>query len=86
MHADALGELADVDGTPIFWDTAAYVGAPVLIGDTPILAAGPVTGIDQEWTAPGWRTQRPTDSDDPWTQRPDSTPRHSGPARDRRRR
>ncbi|HET8970779.1 MAG TPA: hypothetical protein VFN19_06960, partial [Candidatus Nanopelagicales bacterium] len=53
LHADALGELADIDGTPIFWDTAGYAGAPVLIGDTSVLAAGPVTGIDTDWTAPG---------------------------------
>ena len=67
VHADALGELAEVDGTPIFWDTAAYVGAPVLVGDTSVLAGGPVTGIGSEWTAPGWRTERPTDSKDPWS-------------------
>ncbi|BAK34420.1 hypothetical protein MLP_14060 [Microlunatus phosphovorus NM-1] len=65
VHADALGELAEVDGTPIFWDTAAYAGAPVLVGDTPVLAAGPVTGVDTGWTAPGWRTSRGTDAD-PW--------------------
>ncbi|GAA3619405.1 DUF6531 domain-containing protein [Microlunatus ginsengisoli] len=65
VHADALGELADVDGATIFWDTAAYAGAPVLVGDTPILAAGPVTGIDDRWTAPGWRTGRATGGD-PW--------------------
>ncbi len=65
VHADALGELADVDGTPIFWDTAAYAGAPVMVGDTSILAAGPVTGIDGQWTAPGWRTER-AEGSDPW--------------------
>ncbi|HET8970951.1 MAG TPA: DUF6531 domain-containing protein, partial [Candidatus Nanopelagicales bacterium] len=50
---------------PIFWDTAACAGAPVLVGDTPVLAAGPVTGIDTDWTAPGWRTSRSTDTN-PW--------------------
>ncbi|HET8970953.1 MAG TPA: EndoU domain-containing protein [Candidatus Nanopelagicales bacterium] len=65
VHADALGELAAIDGTPIFWDTAGYAGAPVLVGDTPVLAAGPVTGIDTDWTAPGWRTSRATAAD-PW--------------------
>ena len=65
VHADALGELASVDGTEFFWDTAAYAGAPVLAGDTPILSTGPVTGIGSGWTAPGWRTARSTDAD-PW--------------------
>ena len=82
VHADAFGELADVDGTPIFWDTAAYVGAPVLIGDTPILAAGPITGIDQDWTAPGWRTQRATDDLRPLDERQ----QQHGPGSDRDRR
>ena len=66
VHADALGELASVDGTEFFWDSAAYAGAPVLAGDTPILTAGPVTGIGAGWTAPGWRTARSTGSD-PWS-------------------
>ncbi|SDU81186.1 RHS repeat-associated core domain-containing protein [Microlunatus sagamiharensis] len=65
VHADALGELASVDGTEFFWDTAAYAGAPVLAGDTPILSAGPVTGVGTGWTAPGWRTARSTETD-PW--------------------
>ena len=65
VHADALGELAEVDGTQVFWDTAAYAGAPVLVGDTAILAAGPVTGIDNQWTTPGWRSARATEAD-PW--------------------
>ena len=65
VHADALGELASVDGTEFFWDTAAYAGAPVLAGDTPILSAGPVTGVGSGWSAPGWRTARSIDAD-PW--------------------
>ncbi len=65
VHADALGELAEVDGTQVFWDTAAYAGAPVLVGNTAILAAGPVTGVDNQWTTPGWRSARATESD-PW--------------------
>ncbi|GAA3571313.1 hypothetical protein GCM10022197_29750 [Microlunatus spumicola] len=65
VHADALGELASVDGTEFFWDTAAYAGAPVLAGDTPILSTGPVTGVGRGWTAPGWRTARSTGTD-PW--------------------
>ncbi|WP_375430835.1 DUF6531 domain-containing protein [uncultured Friedmanniella sp.] len=66
VHADALGELASVDGTEFFWDTAGYAGAPVLAGDTPILTSGPVTGIGAGWTAPGWRTTRAVGAD-PWS-------------------
>lgn len=66
VHADALGELASVDGTEFFWDSAGYAGAPVLAGDTPILSSGPVTGIGTGWTAPGWRTARSAGAD-PWS-------------------
>ncbi len=58
IRTDALGELASVDGTEVFWDTAAYAGAPVLLGDAPVLGAGAVTGTEGGWTAPGWRTSR----------------------------
>ncbi|WP_180936505.1 RHS repeat-associated core domain-containing protein [Nocardioides ungokensis] len=70
LHVDALAELEDVDGTEVFWDTAAAYGAtPVQAGDVSVLAAGPVTGIGSSWTAPGWRTARSTDgaAADPWT-------------------
>ncbi|SEJ82674.1 YD repeat-containing protein, partial [Arthrobacter sp. yr096] len=62
LHVDALGELATVDGTPLWWDTAAPV--PTLAGanTTQILSLpGGVTGIGDAFTAPGWRAARPTD-------------------------
>ncbi|MDR6639738.1 DUF6531 domain-containing protein [Paenarthrobacter nitroguajacolicus] len=67
LHVDALGELATVDGTPLWWDTAAPV--PTLAGanTTQVLSLpGGVTGIGEAWTAPGWRAARPTDQHDPW--------------------
>lgn len=67
LHVDALGELATVDGTPLWWDTAAPV--PTLAGanTTQILSLpGGVTGIGDAFTAPGWRAARPTDQHDPW--------------------
>ncbi|MEJ1115168.1 DUF6531 domain-containing protein [Paenarthrobacter sp. CCNWLY172] len=67
LHVDALGELATVDGTSLWWDTAAPV--PTLAGanTTQVLSLpGGVTGIGDAWTAPGWRTARPTDQHDPW--------------------
>ena len=64
ISTDALGEVAAVDGTEVVWDTAAYAGVPVLLGDVPVLGAGAVTGTgDAGWTAPGWRTSRGAGSD-----------------------
>ena len=68
LRMDALGELATVDDTEVFWDTAAYAGSPVWAGGTSVLAAGPVTGAGSQWTAAGWRTARATEpGSDPWT-------------------
>ena len=64
-RVDATGELAEIGGAEVFWDTAAFAGAPVLVGGTSVLTAGPVTGIGSGWTAPGWRTERRSDAD-PW--------------------
>ncbi|GAB2583246.1 DUF6531 domain-containing protein [Microlunatus antarcticus] len=73
LHTDALGELASVDGTEVFWDSAGFAGAPVLVGETSVLGAGAVTGVggagSSAWTAPGWRTARATSSD-PWRAAP----------------
>jgi RHS repeat-associated protein len=66
VHVDALGELAAVDGTEIFRDTASWAGGAVLVGDVPVVAAGPVTGVASQWTTPGWRPARPMSPEDPW--------------------
>ncbi|WP_432477897.1 DUF6531 domain-containing protein [Nocardioides sp. GXQ0305] len=66
VHVDATGELADVDGTEVFFDAAqAYAPSLVQVGDTPVVSAGPVTGIGDTWTTPGWRSSRGT-GNDPW--------------------
>jgi RHS repeat-associated protein len=67
-HVDVLGELQSAGGVDLWWDTAAYAPTPVLAGDRPILAAGPVTGIGDTWTVPGWRTARSGGGPgaDPW--------------------
>lgn len=66
LHVDATGELAGVDDTELFFDSAAgYAPGLVQVGDTPVVGAGPVTGIGTAWTSPGWRTARSTDAD-PW--------------------
>ncbi|MET4542403.1 RHS repeat-associated protein [Arthrobacter bambusae] len=79
LHVDALGELATVDGTPLWWDTAAPV--PTLAGanTTQVLSLpGGVTGIGDAWTAPGWRAARPTDQHDPWAVLGTPTTPHPG--------
>ncbi|GAA2843748.1 RHS repeat-associated protein [Leucobacter komagatae] len=76
LWVDALGELADVDGARIHWDTASYAPAPISIGGHDVFA-GPggftaaATGIDDgpgargSWATSGWRTARAA-ADDPW--------------------
>ncbi len=74
VHVDACGELARVDGTETFFDAAdPYAPALVQAGDTPVIAAGPVTGVGAGngdtvtggWSAAGWRTARTSEAD-PW--------------------
>ncbi|NWN88769.1 MAG: hypothetical protein HLX51_09560 [Micrococcaceae bacterium] len=67
LWVNALGELAEVDGTGLQWDIAA--GTPNLIGveATPVFQ-GPagLTGIGNQWEPSGWRAARATATDDPW--------------------
>lgn len=67
LWVDALGELAAVDGVELWWDTANPIPALAGFGggQVPSLPGG-VTGIEDAWTAPGWRAARPTDQSDPW--------------------
>lgn len=67
LWVDVLGELASVQGADVWWDDAS--GAPDLlaIGDSPVLRTpGGVTGIGDQWTDPGWRSERSTSTRDPW--------------------
>lgn len=66
LHVDASGRLSSVDGVPVFWDAAdTYAPSLVQVGATPVVAAGGLTGIGEQWSAPGWRTSRSHGSD-PW--------------------
>lgn len=63
---DALGELARLDDAEVFFDTADPVATSVAqLGNSAVVAAGAVTGVGDDWSAPGWRGVR-TDSTDPW--------------------
>lgn len=67
VWADALGELAVVDGVETWWDTAAPVPTLVSIGGTSVLdLPGGVTAVGSEWATQGWRGARATDAADPW--------------------
>ncbi|MEO7016365.1 MAG: RHS repeat-associated core domain-containing protein, partial [Leifsonia sp.] len=65
LHVDATSQLAQIDGLNTWWDTAA--GTPTLnsVGDTAVLPLGPLTGIGDTWTTPGWRSTR-ADTTNPW--------------------
>ncbi len=67
LWVDALGELAAVDRSELWWDTANPVPTLAGISGGQVLSLpGGVVGVGEAWTAPGWRAARPTDQVDPW--------------------
>ncbi|QWC84613.1 hypothetical protein KLP28_13715 [Nocardioidaceae bacterium] len=74
LSVDALGELADIDGTPVWWDPTDPWHALLELGDAPVVAAGPLHGVDGRWQSPSWRPTATGDGSDPW--QPDAV---SGP-------
>ncbi|MCQ2002097.1 DUF6531 domain-containing protein [Arthrobacter zhaoxinii] len=67
MWTDALGELASVDGCPVWWDTAKPVPTLAGFGSEQVLSLpGGVTGFGNTWISPNWRAARPTGQTDPW--------------------
>ncbi|QWL31149.1 DUF6531 domain-containing protein [Rathayibacter toxicus] len=68
LWVDVLGELATVNDTPLWWDSAAGSLDVIAIGDTPLLRTpGGITGVGNQWNIPGWRSERDTLNGDPWT-------------------
>ena len=67
VHVDALGELARIDDAEVFRDSASWASAAVQVGELPIVAAGPLTGVGSRWTTAGWRPARQTSPADPWS-------------------
>ncbi|QBR92690.1 DUF6531 domain-containing protein [Nocardioides euryhalodurans] len=65
LHVDATGQLAEVAGVAIHWDSAGFAPTPVRVGDLSVLTAGPLTGLGESWAAAGWRGRRDTGTD-PW--------------------
>lgn len=67
LWVDALGELAGIDGTELWWDiTNAIPTLAGISGGQVLSLPGGLTGIGDAWTATGWRAVRPTDQTDPW--------------------
>ena len=64
---DALGELSRLDDAEVFFDTAdRHAASLAQLGDSAVVTAGAVTGVGEEWAAPGWRGVR-SDGPDEWT-------------------
>ena len=75
MRVDALGELADLDGAPVLWDSAATVPSLAHVGGLSVAGFGPLTGLLPDpgegsegsggrWLTPGARSR--ATSSDPW--------------------
>jgi RHS repeat-associated protein len=64
---NALGELAEVNGTALSWDLTAPVPTLLSVGDVPVVTAPGLLGVDGTWTPSGWRRARSTQPADPWT-------------------
>lgn len=60
LWVDALGELASVDGVPMWWDTATPTPALVGVGQDQVLSLpGEVTGLGEAWLKPSCRGHGP---------------------------
>ncbi len=79
VWVDALGELASVSGSPVWWDSASGLPSPVAVGDAKTFGGAGFTGLaghaggagdtdnsGGEWIAAGWRPARSSAADDPW--------------------
>ena len=67
LWVDALGELAEVDGTEVWWDTAEVAPRLMSLGDRSVVALpGGVTAIGGTVLSTGWRSEHPTEAANPW--------------------
>lgn len=67
LWVNALGELAEVNGTTLSWDPTTPVPTLMSVGDAPVVTAPGLLGVDGTWTSAGWRRARSTQRADPWT-------------------
>lgn len=67
VWTDVLGELAEVGGAEVWWDSAAPLPAMVSIGGESVLdLPGGAVAVGDAWSTAGWRSARSTDASDPW--------------------
>lgn len=66
LWVDALGELAEINGGRVEWDSAAAWPSLCAVGSTPVVSAPGFTGIGDSWVPTGWRFSRVVGADDPW--------------------
>ncbi|PZE62284.1 type IV secretion protein Rhs [Curtobacterium sp. MCPF17_047] len=67
LWVNALGELAEVNGTALSWDLTTPVATLLSVGDVPVITAPGLLGVDGTWKPSGWRRARSTQRADPWT-------------------
>lgn len=71
LWVDALGELAEVDGRAVEWDTARQFPALLSFGGASFLSSpGGLTGSRSGWADAGWRMVRSASQRDPWSVAP----------------
>lgn len=67
LWVDALGELAEVDGTGLWWDTAEYAPRVLSVGGLSVTAMpGGLAAVDGTLLSAGWRGEHPTAAANPW--------------------
>ena len=75
LWVDALGELADVDGAEVWWDSAEVAPRVMSAGDQSVVALpGGVTAIGGTVLSAGWRSAHPTKAGSPWGTASDAIP------------
>lgn len=75
LWVDALGELAEVDGTELWWDTAEVAPRLMSLGDQSVVTLpGGVTAIGGIVRSAGWRSAHPTEAGSPWGTAVDALP------------
>ena len=80
LRVDALGELAEVDGEPVLWDSAAAVPTVARVGAVSLAGFGPLTAVlsgEASDAASRWLTPDPrpgSGGGDPWDPVPEAAP------------
>ncbi|MFL4479905.1 DUF6531 domain-containing protein [Paeniglutamicibacter sp. ORCA_105] len=75
LWVDAFGELAEVDGTEVWWDSAEVAPRLMSLGDQSVTALpGGVTAIGETVRSAGWRSAHSTEAGSPWGMAADALP------------